>query len=260
LTDAKDRVAAAIARARTDLDQALSDLERLPAFDPGAVTYAAHALNNYLTVTGAAAELLQSALADHPDPQVRNLLDGVQQATRLMSQIATSLMNTASVTGKPKLRFERVDLALLTQRACAYYQRKADEKQIRLSCESQAEQPFVWADRVAVAAVMDNLLSNAVKYSPPGKQVWVTLSAEPGHLSCAVRDEGPGLSAEDQAKLFQKGVRLGAVPTGGEPSTGYGLAVARELVELMGGTVACRSAPGQGATFSFRLPACRREN
>jgi signal transduction histidine kinase len=63
------------------------------------------------------------------------------------------------------------------------------------------------------------------------------------------------LDAAEQARLFQRGVRLSPQPTAGEASHGYGLAVAKELLDLVGGSLWCRSAPGQGACFAFRLPA-----
>jgi len=107
---------------------------------------------------------------------------------------------------------------------------------------------------VATAAVLDNLFSNAVKYSPPGTRIWGEVSADRDGVVCSVRDEGPGLSEEDKAKLFQPGARLTSKPTGGEPSTGYGLAVAKELIERLEGTIWCESALGKGACFSFRLP------
>jgi signal transduction histidine kinase len=77
-----------------------------------------------------------------------------------------------------------------------------------------------------------------------------------------VTDEGPGLSREDQAKLFQRGVRLSPVPTGGEASNGYGLSMAKELTNKMGGEIWCESQFGRGAKFSFRLPVFKekREN
>jgi signal transduction histidine kinase len=83
----------------------------------------------------------------------------------------------------------------------------------------------------------------------------VRIVAESGQVECAIQDEGPGLTADEQARLFRRGERLGPVPTGGEPSSGYGLAIAHDLVERMGGTLTCASQPGQGATFTFRLPA-----
>jgi signal transduction histidine kinase len=110
-----------------------------------------------------------------------------------------------------------------------------------------------------VAAVLDNLLSNAVKYSEPGKRVWVQVKGEGTSIVCSVRDEGPGLSEQDQAKLYQRGVRLTPVPTGGEPTMGYGLAVAKELIDKLGGELWCESRLGSGATFTFRLPIYEAE-
>ncbi len=110
---------------------------------------------------------------------------------------------------------------------------------------------------MAVIAVLDNLLSNAVKYSFPGKKISVQLRGEMTSVVCSVRDEGPGLSQEDQTKLFRRGIRLNSIATGGESSSGYGLAVAKELIDKLGGDLWCESTLGAGACFSFRLPAYR---
>jgi signal transduction histidine kinase len=256
VAEAKELVAAAIARAQADLQEALSELEKLPAFDPGSVAFAAHALHNYLTVTEGTVELILLYLGDKADAQLRVWLEGVQHATNLMKRTVSQLMNT-SVATDMKLRFERVDLALLVQRACNYYQRVAQKKTLRLVVAAAVDVMPVWTDRVAVAAVLDNLLSNAVKYSDPGKQVWIQVRAEKDWAVCGVRDEGPGLSQGDQARLFQRGARLTPRPTAGEVSTGYGLAVAKELIDKLGGTIWCESVLGQGCTFLFRLPAYR---
>lgn len=253
MAEEKEKVASAIARAQMELEEALSELEGMPALDPSAVTFAAHTLNNYLTVTGGTVELMLSRLADHPDQQVKTWLDALQHVTNLMQRTVSQLMNAASAT-EAKFRFEKTDLALLVQRVCHYYQRVAEQKRIRVTAGfTQPVQP-VWTDRVAVAAVMDNLLSNAVKYSPPGKQIDVQVRGDHGWVRCDVRDQGPGLSEEDQKQLFQKGVRLTPQPTAGEPSMGYGLAVAKELIEKMGGKIWCESVLGQGACFSIRVP------
>jgi signal transduction histidine kinase len=254
LADPKELVASAIAKAQSSLEVALGELEKLPAFDAGSVAYAAHALNNYLTVTGGTVELILAYLGDHADAQLRVWLEGAQHATNLMVRIVGQLMNSAAPT-ETLLRLEEFDLPTLVQRACSYYQRVAGRKKMRLTADDPVAVPPVWADRVQVAAVLDNLLSNAVKYSPPGKQIWVQVRGEKEWATCSVRDEGPGLSQEDQTRLFQRGVRLTPRPTGDESSTGYGLAVAKELIERLGGTIWCESVLGQGACFSFRLPA-----
>jgi two-component system, sensor histidine kinase and response regulator len=254
----KEEATAAILRARVELEQALRELEKMPAFDPGVVAFSAHALNNYLSVTGSTVQLLLESLVDHPDPQIRNWLEGLGHVTELMRHTVSQLM-TSSAPRDAKLRFLKWDLAPLVQRACNYYQRIADGKNILIVCESTGDIPPVWTDPVAVAAVLDNLLSNAVKYSFPGKKIRVQLRGEMTSVMCSVCDEGPGLSQEDQAKLFQRGVPLSPVATGGEPSSSYGLAVAKELIGKLEGDLWCESTLGAWACFSFRLPAYQEQ-
>jgi signal transduction histidine kinase len=250
----KEQATAAILRAQAELEQALAELEKMPAFDPGAIAFSAHALNNYLTVIGGTVEFLLGSLVNHPDRQIRNWLEGLGHVTDLMRHTVSQLM-TSSPTQDIKLRFLKWDLDSLVQRTCSYYKRIADRKNISIVCRSSGDIPPVWTDPVAVAAVLDNLLSNAVKYSYPGKEILVQLRADTEGVVCSVRDEGPGLSREDQSKLFQRGVQLSPVPTGGETSSGYGLAVAKELIDKLGGNLWCESVAGAGASFSFRLPA-----
>jgi two-component system sensor histidine kinase/response regulator len=254
----KDRIITSLQTAQDELEKALADLAQLPAFDASRVRFAAHTLNNYLTVTAATVDLLELHLKNCADEKVGIWLHGLRHATTLMTHLALQLMNAPAATGEQFVQ-ERVDLPTLAQRACEYYRRVAEPKQITISFEPDAPAPYVWADRVAVAAVLDNLLSNAVKFSAPQKRVWVRVTAEPAHLVCTVQDEGPGLSVEEQSRLFQRGVRLNNAPTGGEPSTGYGLAVAKELIGKLDGELWCASQSGQGAAFSFRLPKCVEE-
>lgn len=253
MVEIKEHVASSIARAQAELEEALAKLEKIPAFDADSVAFAAHALNNYLTVSGVAIQLIMKSLADYPDPQVKIWLEGLQQATNLMERTVRQLM-FKSETSEIKFRIEEVDMPTLVQRACDYYQRQADLKKIRVNACSVVDVLPVHTDRVAIAAVLDNLLSNAVKFSQPNKQIRVQVRDENGWAVCSVIDEGPGLSEEDQCKLFQRGIKLTATPTGNESSTGYGLAVAKELIEKLGGEIWCESQLGQGSCFAFRLP------
>ena len=200
----KEKVAAAIVAAKADLDEALTELEHLPAFDPGVVGFAAHALSNYLSVADGVVELLALALQGNQDPDVHHWFQVLRQTTDRMGHTTSQLMNI-SVPSGPKLTLGRVDAVGGVRRACDYYQRVADRKQIRILFEPAAGLPLVRTDRVALAAVLDNLLSNAVKYSDHGKRVWVRIRVEGDSVVCAVQDEGPGLTLEDQARLFQRG-------------------------------------------------------
>jgi signal transduction histidine kinase len=254
MCETKEQVSKAILRAKADLDLALGTLEKIPSFDASSVALSAHALNNFLTVTTAVVDLLKLSLEDYPNPEVQKWLGNLKHSNRLMSHIVAELMNDATLRKHPELKFEAFDLARMARRACTYYQQVADPKELTINLTTSGNEASAWGDPVAVAAIMDNLLSNAVKYSIPGKEIQVRVSREPGSVICSVQDGGPGLSVEDQSRLFQVGVKLSSVPTGDESSSGYGLAVARELIDGLGGKIWCDSQPGEGALFSFSLP------
>jgi signal transduction histidine kinase len=254
MNDPKEQISARLSRAKAELDAALVEVERLPVFEAGTVIFSAHALNNFLTVTSATIELLQLHLGNVANPDVPRLLDGLRHTTDLMTNSVARLMSSSA--REARLVSDAADLVRLTHSARDYYQRLASRKQIEIIAESTAPSAPLRSDSVAIGAVLDNLVTNAIKYSPPGKRIWLSVTVEPDAV-CSVQDEGPGLSPEDQARLFQKGVRLSAVPPGGESSTGYGLAVAKELITGLGGTIWCDSILGQGACFSFRLPVAR---
>src|SRR5262245_59445693 len=155
MKDGKQQIIMSIVQARDHLDFSLAELERLPAFDPSAVPFAAHALSNFLSVAEATVDLLQVSLRDNHDEKVKRLLEGLHHATRLMMHTANTLMNNAAI-GELKFRFEKFDMPRLAQRACEYYNRLAIRKNIQLVSYVTADVPMIWSDRVAVAAVMDN--------------------------------------------------------------------------------------------------------
>lgn len=252
MSEAKGRISSAIDRARADLELALHDLEKLPVVSKDAVGFASHALNNYITVTGGAVELLGMMLADHPNPEVARLLGAMRRSTDLMT-CTVAQMRSDSAGWDSSVILDKVNLGVMTRRFTEFYQALADRKQISCIFEPAEQEALVWTDHVMTAVVLDNLLSNAVKFSPAGSCVRISLSLEQERVACKVRDEGPGIGPEDQAKLFQRGGRLTPQPTGGESSTGYGLAVAKEFIDKLGGTIWYESRPGEGSCFAFRL-------
>lgn len=255
----KKQVMESLENARANLDKAIAGLETIPEIDAETMGYTVHKLKNYLTVVGATLELLEVYLAGHPDEQVQIWIEGLQHAVQLMKHDIGRLMLSANGT-EPMFKLEKVDMAMLAFRMCNFHRHRAAWKKIQLHAEFQPDSCFAWTDRVAVGVVLDNLLSNALKFSENGKQIWVAVHTAQDHVVCTVRDEGPGLSVEDHARLFQKGVRLSNAPTGTEPTTGYGLAIAKDLVEKLGGSIWCESHSGGGASFSVRLPAFRENH
>jgi signal transduction histidine kinase len=254
-THSKARVVASIEKAKADLDRALVDLDRLSISDPAAIGYIAHALNNYLTVATATVELLQLSLSE-AQPEVIAWLDGLHHLADLMQHTVGKLLG-ASAPSAFRLKPDVVNVAQLMERACQYYDRVARAKQIKLVCLSVGDVPLAWADRVAVAVVADNLLSNAVRFSPSGGSVEVQITSEPPFVACTVEDQGPGLSLVDQERLQRLQSAVGDPQTREEGSTGFGLMIAKDFLDRMGGTLACDSQLGRGGRVTFRLPVFR---
>jgi signal transduction histidine kinase len=97
-------------------------------------------------------------------------------------------------------------------------------------------------------------LSNAVKYSPLGKPILFRLLPGEKVIRFVITDEGPGISPEEQEKLFQKFSRLSPRPTAGESSVGLGLSIARKMTEAMHGRIWCESQVGKGSRFIVEMP------
>jgi signal transduction histidine kinase len=114
---------------------------------------------------------------------------------------------------------------------------------------------IVEGDEARLRDSIDNLVTNAIKYSPPGKPILIAVRRQNDQVTVSVTDEGPGLTPEDRSKLFRKFQRLSPQPTAGESSTGLGLSVTKEIIEMHGGTIRVESEPGKGSTFTIELPS-----
>jgi signal transduction histidine kinase len=216
---------------------------------------AAHDLKSPLTVILGCAELINIS----GDPRrVHKMTDSIIAATTRMKNLINDLLDANAIEeGKFASKIELFDLNELVRQTVDNNEPAAARKNITL-CLGATDGLWAKADRAATSQILENLVSNALKFSPPMTTVHVHTMPEAGNVVVAVRDQGPGLSEEDQKKLFGKFNRLTARPTGGESSTGLGLSIVKRLAEAMSGTVQCHSALGAGATFSLRLPACSK--
>jgi len=117
-----------------------------------------------------------------------------------------------------------------------------------------SERILVKIDKLYISRVIENLFSNAIKFSPDGKKIFVKLLRLPELIEFSVKDQGPGISKDDQLKLYQRFQQLTAQPTGGESSTGLGLFIIKTILDKIGGEILCESEVGQGTCFTVRLP------
>ena len=212
---------------------------------------ASHDLKNPLTTVISYAQLLEH---NRRPEDVPRFAGSIYAAGKRMLHLITNLLDAnAAEEGRFSCKLERCQINHLIGQSLEHNQLNAARKKIALASPEESE---LWAraDLSTTVQILDNLISNAVKYSPSGTTVRVRTSARDGQIAIAVEDEGPGLTAEDQTRLFQKFTRLSAQPTGGESSTGLGLSIAKRLAEAMSGSVECESVPGRGATFTLRLP------
>lgn len=128
-----------------------------------------------------------------------------------------------------------------------------DTKSQKLNVEVPNAETFIYADKNRVAQVLTNLLSNASKYSPESKNVWISVAAVDDHLEFEVRDEGFGISEEDQQKMFTAFFRVDSDDTRSIEGTGLGLVIAKGIVEIHGGEMKMESSIGVGTSFKFQI-------
>ncbi len=239
-----------------ELEASNKELHRLNEEKTEFMSIAAHDLKNPLTIIIGNAELIRSARNPGKLPQlVENIL---VSGTRMYDLIKNLLDNNAIEEGRYRLKTERCDLGALVVRCLEANYFNATRKDIELQL-TKADEVWIKVDEEATLQVLDNLVSNAVKYSQLNTMVKVQVAVEAGQATVSVRDDGPGLSVEDQKMLFRKFTRLTAKPTNGESSNGLGLSIVKRLAEGMGGSIECQSVLGQGATFRLKLPLWDKE-
>ena len=149
---------------------------------------------------------------------------------------------------------EEIDLADVARRAAGLLAVRAGERQVRIDSPAAGDSLPALGDFRRALQIVVNLLTNAIRYSPEGGQIWVRTDREGDLAALIIADQGKGISAEDQSRIFEKFERVDPTEAGG---TGLGLYIARRLARAMGGVVAVDSAPGQGARFTFTLPLPR---
>jgi two-component system, sensor histidine kinase and response regulator len=219
-----------------------------------------HDLKNHLGGMDMSAQLLRDRTEAMADPKLRLMAENISQSSSQMLAFVKEFLANASADHGLNLKTEPVNLSDAAVRAVQQHQEAAKRKQLAFKVVlPPSDGLLVQVDGAALNQVLDNLLSNAVKFSPPGKQIRLTVCAAGArYMECQVQDEGPGFSADDKTRMFRRYGRLSARPTGGEPSTGLGLSIVKKLVLAMHGELACESTPGNGATFAFRLPRASR--
>jgi PAS domain S-box-containing protein len=213
-----------------------------------------HELRTPMTAILGWAHLLQ--LGGVEPEQINLGLQTIRQSGEAQAKLIDDLLDVSRiVTGKLHLNTAAVRLSDIARGAIAAIRPAADAKRHRLEVDINAEDAAVLGDASRLQQVFWNLLSNAVKFTPPGGVVRVRLADRAvDNVILTVEDTGDGIPAEFLPQVFER-FRQAATAARGRTGLGLGLAIAKELVEMHGGSIAATSrGPGRGSTFTVTLP------
>ncbi len=182
-------------------------------------------------------------------PLQAELVASASSDSEKLNDLMTDLIEVAELeSGKRELHPERLRPKPLLEEVRDRYCEEASEKHIRVEVRAFADLSFIQADRRAVRSILDNLMSNALRYTPADGEILLAAEEIKSFVQFTVHDTGRGIEAERLGKLFDR------FNSGSETGTGLGLALARRLVESLGGQIAVESRLGHGTAFRFTLP------
>lgn len=234
------------------LKVANEDLQKANELKNQLLQVAAHDLKDPLQVIIGYTDMLQMKLAS--DKFAAEKLRIIYRSTERMIKLIAGLLEITTIeSGKLLIHKGVVDLSEVVESAVKIHQQNSTKKNQKLSCKTE-KRSIVFGDAILLRQIANHVIDNAVKFSPPGKSIWITVEKQDNSIEFTVKDEGPGLEQDELKRMFEKFQRLSSKPTGGEISTGLGLAITRDLVEINGGTIFVESEPGKGTIFTIRFP------
>lgn len=254
------RAKEALARIRTQLENRLyaAQLRKANEAKNKFLGMCAHDLRNPLASIRGLAEFLREPMIGPLNAEQADIVNSIHGASHSMLDLVNELLDIATIeSGELRLSLAPTSLRELAEKAIRFSAIEASRKGTRIELDSDSAAPVLPIDAARIRQVVDNLLSNAVKYSPPGSLVRVRIgeaAAPVPSATLSVHDQGPGIPEAERDRLFQDFGRLSVKPTGGEKSTGLGLAICRKIIEAHRGNIEAVNQADGGCVFKFSLP------
>ena len=242
-----------------ELQRRAGERDQLETMKDEFVLTASHELRSPLTSVQGFAELLlleREKLSPKQAETVEVILDNTRHLVRLLNDLLDLARSDA---GRLTIKPAPTAVGPLVEDAVRTMRGQTESGEQSLSHRIEPGLPEVSVDRDRIRQVLVNLLTNAHEYSPAGATIEVTASRQGEGVELAVRDDGPGMAADQLEHIFDRFTRGDAGLTQHVGGTGLGLAISKSLVELHGGAIATESAPGEGSTFRVWLPASGEE-
>jgi len=214
-----------------------------------------HELRTPLNAVIGFADALRAKMVGAVNDKQAEYLDNIREAGEHLLALINDVLDLSKVeAGRMELALARFDLPQAIAQAMTQVRPRALREGIELGKKIDPRLGEFEADERKLKQVLLNLLSNAIKFTPQGGRVDVCAAAKGKFLEIAVKDTGTGISAADQARLFEMFQQFGRDDARKAEGTGLGLALTKRLVELHGGAIRVASAPGEGSTFTVSLP------
>jgi signal transduction histidine kinase len=215
------------------------------------IANASHEFKTPLFSLAGSLELIDEG--DLSDDEQSEFLQIMRQQVDRLRGLAVSMLDLSRVeAGAIEIQPEVVELQVVAQSVLDEFQAQAQAKEVHLRIEDGGDHT-AWCDEQRLAQILRALVDNAIKFSPPGSTVRVATGGDEHAATVTVSDDGPGIAPAELPHVFERfhrGREERATTTG----AGLGLSIARELTELMGGSITAASRGGDGASFAVRLP------
>ncbi|MCD4671103.1 MAG: GAF domain-containing protein [Anaerolineaceae bacterium] len=228
------------------------------------VSFVSHELKNPMTSIKGYSELLSAGAVGPINEAQSNFLETIHNNVERMRTLVSDLADVSRIeAGRLRLDFLAVDLKEMSEEVARSLRRLIESKQQNLELAIPEDLPALWGDRTRIVQVLTNLVSNSCKYTQEEGHVIVSAEAvdnqwdpdgAPKVIHIWVKDDGIGISEEDQKNIFQKFFRSEDPKTREAPGTGLGLNITRSLVEALGGKIWFESKFREGTTFHFTVP------
>jgi two-component system sensor histidine kinase SenX3 len=216
------------------------------------VANVSHELKTPVGAISLLAEALESS-ADDPEAVKRFAKRMHKESTRLAA-LVQDIIELSRLQGADVAQQGRpVDINTVVSEAVDRSQLPAESKNIQLVVGGHAD-ARVYGDQDLLVTALRNLIDNAIRYSPENTKVGIGIRAKDGLVAVSVTDQGEGLSPEDQERVFERFYRVDAARSRHTGGTGLGLSIVKHVISNHGGEVTLWSQPGQGSTFTIRLP------
>jgi len=229
--------------------------KKLEAVRKDFVANVSHELRTPLSIIKGYVETLVDGHRDMSVEDREKFLQTVQRHTERLNSLLDDLLTLSRLESmNPGLHCESTDLARLLASVIEDYRSRPAAAQHRLEFSGDGALPELLIDPLKISQVLGNLLDNALKYTPKGARIVVTADLQGAEVEVCVRDNGPGIPAEDLPHLFARFYRVDKGRSREKGGTGLGLSIVKHIVQLHGGRAWVESTLGQGTAFHFSLP------